>query len=492
LKNLYKDDLDKLPRKYGIGANSNKKVIDWGNCINYKIGFIYDNIVGEVKILSYDPKKCALTIEYLNSKPFYIVANSLLKCYLGKLLEKHTSEFKISIGETFKDNKRDLLIIDREFRDNPNNKGKFLKWYQYKCNKCGYENGWIVESNLFSGIGCACCGSNLKTVVEDINDIPTTAPWMVKYFQGSYDEAKLYTKSSASKIYPICPDCGRIKDKLIKICNIHIRHSINCPCGDGQSYPNKFMFALLEQQVNICFEAEYSPYWIKPKRYDFYFYFKLNDIEYIIEMDGKWHKKDNGLSGQTKEESKFIDDEKDRLAKEHGINVIRINCEESTLEQIKNNIIKSKLCVLFDLSKVDWLKCEEFATSNLCKKVCDIKNTNPYMTVNEISKITKLERSTIINYLNKGTTLKWCNYNGKEESKRGSSKSGLVNGKQVEVYKDGHFLGIFKSSADLERNSEVIFNTKLFQANISKVCLGVRKHHKGYTFRYAEEVVSNV
>jgi len=44
--------LEDLPRKYGIGNNKNKIVIDWINCVNKYVEFIYDDIEGwELKIL---------------------------------------------------------------------------------------------------------------------------------------------------------------------------------------------------------------------------------------------------------------------------------------------------------------------------------------------------------------------------------------------------------------------------------------------------------
>ena len=72
----------------------------------------------------------------------------------------------------------------------------------------------MCRNNLLSSNqGCACCHS--LVVVPGINDIPTTDPWMISYFQGGYDEAKRYTHGSEQKIHPVCPECGRIKDKAI-------------------------------------------------------------------------------------------------------------------------------------------------------------------------------------------------------------------------------------------------------------------------------------
>ena len=120
-------------------------------------------------------------------------------------------------------------------------------------------------------------------------------------------------------------------------------------CGDGVKFPNKFAFNLLEQ-LGLDFVTEYSPKWIGRKSYDFY----IPSLNLILEMDGGFHNKDNKMSGQTKEESREIDDYKDKLAKEHGIEVVRIDCDYYILTEratyIKQNILNSKLSTLFDLN----------------------------------------------------------------------------------------------------------------------------------------------
>ena len=477
--------LEDLPKKEGMGALKNKQVIDWIKSIDCKVNFIYDNIQGEIKIVDYKPQKQILYIKYLNKEPFKIFTGSFQNCQLGGLLGKRTNEFKVGIGKVFKDNNRNFIIIDRKYRTREKIiKNKIYieneKWYKYHCNICKWDEGWIKECELLKGIGCSCCCN--RVAVPCINDISTTAPWMVKYFQGGYDEAKLYTKCSNKKIFAKCPDCGRIQKKAISINNINKYHSISCSCGDGVSYPFKLMFSILEQ-LKINFETEYSPKWIKPKRYDFYF--KVNDKEYIIEMDGGLGHGNNifGKSKITKEETKEIDDYKDELAKEHNIKVIRIDCKESNLEYIKNNIL-IKLSKLFNLNNIDWNLCGEFALSNLCKKVCEIKRNNPNITSIEIGKIMNLSFSTIIRYLKKGSKLDWCNYDSKEESFKGRSKGGKSHSKPIEMFKDTIKIGEFKSAADLERKSEERFNTKLFNQNVLSVCIGKRKSYKGFTFRY--------
>lgn len=429
--------LDELPRR----GKTNQ--INWEKSVGKKINFIYDNIKGELKIVNYDSKNSYLYLKYLDEENFRINIGNLKKCKIAKLLNKRNGEFKIEIGTRYKDNKRDITIIDRTYKIRNSKSGTIKeKYYKYRCNKCGYECGehykngkyekehWVQESNLLlHGISCSCCCTPSQIVVPGINDIPTTAPWMIKYFQGGYDEAKKYTYSSGQKIFPICPDCKRIKDKPITISNIYKRKSIGCKeCGDGISYPEKLMFNILEQ-FKIKFETEKYFKWCKfiinnknkIGRYDFYF--ELNNKKYIIEMDGNFHNTDNPMNGQTKEESKIIDDIKDKLADEYNIKVIRIDCQESKLKYIKNKILESKLNNIFNLGKINWSKVEEFALSNLVKKACEIKKDNPDITAKNIGEIIKLNKITVIRYLKKGNKLKWCNYDPKIEIEKNNKNT---------------------------------------------------------------------
>lgn len=397
--------------------------------------------------------------------------------------------------------KRDIIITDRKIiisYDKNNNKYNY-RYYKYICNLCGYDGGihynnkkynselWILESNLFNQKnGCACCSIPSKIVVEGINDIPTTAPWMIPYFQGGYDEAKMYTKRSNKKIYPICPDCGRIKDKLMMINTIYSQHSIGCICSDGISYPNKFMFSLLEQ-LKVEFTTEYSPEWIGRRAYDFY----VSSMNLIIEMDGELGhgKRIIPKRGITKEDTLKIDNYKDKIAKEHELEVIRINCDKSKLEFIKQNILNSKLNDIFDLSKIDWLKCEKFALNNLVKKACEIKKDNPNLTTGDIGSILNLEAQTVRGYLIRGSNIwDWISYNPIEERKifevKRIKKTIEKCSKKVEIFKDGVSLGTFPSCTELERQSEELFGVKLNLSKISDVCNGKAKTHKNYTFRY--------
>lgn len=310
---------------------------------------------------------------------------------------------------------------------------------------------------------------------------------MVKFFQGGYDEAKLYTKTSSKKIKPVCPDCGRVKSSFVSISNMYANHSIHCPCSDGVSYPEKFMFYLLENlDIKFFMQPNTNVFkWSKGFRYDFY----IPKLNCIIETHGEQHYIEKTAFAKKLKEQQEDDRLKEQLARDNGIKYyIVLDCRKSDLDWVKNSILNSELAKLFDLSKIDWLKFGEISYSNLIKKVCAIKKNNPNLTSTDISKLMKLSSVTILKYLKKGTKLGWCNYNPKEESAKAKEKSAKMakerNSKIVEIFKDDKSLGIFDSGHELARQSEKLFGVKLDNKHISDVCLGRRCHHRGFTFKY--------
>lgn len=458
-----KVDLSGLPRKIYRG----REVIDWINSVGYKCKFVYDDIEGEVEIIGYE--KEVLSFKYKN-RIDKMKFNNFKKCRFGKILFKRTNEFKIEIGSIFKDDKRDIIITNREYRKKDKT-GWNIKYYKYKCNKCGYEDGWMTEGCLLTiKEGCSCCRG--LTVVPGINDIATTSPEIVDYFVNKND-ANNHTKSSHYKILAKCKHCGEFK--LIRISDL-CNQGFSCnKCGDGISYPNKLMYNLLIL-LNIEFTTEYSPKWIYPKRYDFY----IPSLKLIIEMDGKWHYEDNLISGITKHESNLIDKHKDNMAKEHKIKLIRIDCGYKDVklkfEYIKNNILLSELNELLNID-YDILEHANVNSQNsMVKLVCDMKSNNQFLSTKDLAKNFHVSTHTIVNYLNIGQKLGMCEYNPNEF--RASTR------KKVEVFKNNISMGVFESTHKLSIMSYDIFGVKFTSGNISLVCNGKRSHHKGFTFKY--------
>lgn len=494
-KEVYKKIfLEDLPRQKGYGG----KRFDWANCIGLKVRVLYDDIDTFIEIVNHTSKTNLLTIRNEVYGDYDVLSGNFIKCKLGKYFNKYTNEFRVEIGQPIKDDRRDLIIIDR--KTVKDKKGQNYKYYKYKCNNCGFECGehyksgehkeelWIEESNLLNAKnGCSCCCMPNQITVEGINDIPTTAPWMVKYFQGGYEEAKKYVKACGVKIKPICPCCGDIKKKAMSISTIYNEKSIGCKtCGDGVSYPAKFMKSVLNQ-VGLEYQQEVKFSWCNyfnkytnKNAYGLYD-FVIEENKLIIEVDGEFHRKDNSISGQTKEESEYIDNIKDIMAKENGYTVIRISDEDD----LRGSVLKSDLSKMLDLSKIDWVKCEEFALSNLVKEVCNYWNDKKCReTANDLAYKFNTSRKTIINYLKKGTKLGWCYYNPKEEQRKYIFKAVKSISKEVEIFKDGKSLGIFESCMELSRQSEDLFGIKLKSKSISAVCTGKLNHHKGFTFKY--------
>lgn len=476
-------DLSVLPKRKG---KMNK--IDWKNSIGYKINFTYDDIKGEIEIIEYDKKTNNITILFEN-KYSKISTGRFRECCLGNILNKHTKEFKLEIGQTFKDEKRDLTIIDREYREEKNNRCK--KYYKYHCNKCGAEL-WMEENNLItSKYGCSCCCIPPKTVVKGINDVATTHPELVKYFVNTED-TYTHTYCSGDKILCKCNICGHKKEIIIS--NLY-KQGFSCPiCGDGISYPEKIMSNLL-QQLNIDFVYQYTSKhnkWCNNYRYDFYF--KLNGENYIVETHGRQHYEEAFGGSSILNENKTNDKNKKELAINHGIkseNYIVIDCSKSELDFIKNNIINSRLSEIFDLNNINWYEINENSLKSKIKEICDywyIHNNinNENLSTKDLEKIFKISDTTIRKYLKQGNKLNWCNYNAYEEISKGRSKTsrGIV----IEVFKDDKSLGVFKGIQYLENNSEKLFGVKLIHQTISDVCNGKRSQYKGYTFKYINQI----
>ena len=406
-------------------------------------------------------------------------------------MNKRTIDFKIKIGQTFQDDKRDITITDRKYVKDK--KGCNWKYYKYKCNGCGFgcgnnwnardkeykEDLWIEESHLLGNKqGCSCCQGN-QIIVKGINDITTTAPEMVRYFT-NIEDAYTHSQSSGDKVEVTCPDCGG--ERKFEINRLH-RFGFYCSrCQDKIPYPEKMVFSILEQ-LNLDFKTQLTKTtfeWCDKFRYDFYF--ELNNDRYILETHGLQHYEiTKRKNAKTLKEEVENDELKKQLALKNGIkkeNYIVIDCRYSTLEYIKNNIIISRLATLFNLSQIDWLKCHEFALSSRVKEACELWNSNPELNVTDVAKIMKLSNSSIYNYLKKGDNISLCSYIPNEKMRN------ISNCKPVEIFKDDISLGIFSSVGELELKSEELFGVKLDCGNISKVCNGERKHHQGYTFKY--------
>ncbi|KQC91342.1 hypothetical protein AM596_15000 [Clostridium perfringens CP4] len=403
-------------------------------------------------------------------QPYSLLNNGCPKC--GGTKKKTHEEFIQEIKEKYGDEYEVL--------------GEYVNVHtkiliRHNCEKCNYYKWETTPNSLLRGRVCPVCGG--KVAKLGINTIWDTDRWMCD-LGVSESDTKKYSRCSNKKITVKCPDCGR--EKKVTIYQVYTNKSISCICGDGKSYPEKFIFNLLEQ-LGVDFETEYSPKWIKPKRYDFH----IKDNNCIIETHGEQHYDISfkNIGSRTLEEEQQNDKFKKEVALKNGIkHYIELDCRESNIDWVKNSVLNSKLNKLFDLSNIDWKQCDEFANKNIIKEVCEYWNNKKEneVTTNLMKKF-KLSRDAIIEYLKKGTKLSWCNYDPKEEMKKSSSRNGKAKSKKVKIFKDNKSLGIFPSCAELSRQSEKLFGVKLNGGNISSNCNNKVTQYKGFIFKYVEE-----
>ena len=472
--------LDELPRK-------TEKIIDWNNSIGMPISGIYDDLEFTVKIKDYNPKTSILDVEYKDSI-YSIHTGGFKNCRLGIMLGKIVKDFKIEIGQVLKDRKRDLVVIDRIYKKDK--KGHNRKYYKYKCNKCGYIGEMIEQSIHKAKNGCASCA---RQIVTPMNNIWNNQRWMCDLGL-SEEDAKSNVKGSKKKVVVVCPNCGINRE--VRISHMYLHKSIFCPCGDGFSYPEKFMANMLNQ-LNIDFIMQLSCRnieWCQDKRYDFY----IPEYNMIIETHGMQHYEESRRKGsRTLKEEQENDRIKKELALKNGISdYIVIDCRYSNFKFIRKNILESELFNIFDLSDVNWIKCEEFALSSLIREVCEYYNEHEYMTTKEIGDIFGITKETTRKYLVNGTELKWCSYDVDKGVEKARQKSIETNrkalSKEVAVIKDDEEIMRFSSLRELNDCSLEKLGIKL---SSSQVCIRLNPEHKkygelykGFTFKYVKDV----
>jgi very-short-patch-repair endonuclease len=454
--------------------------VDWKNSIGYKVSFVYEYTIGELEIIEHLGQHL-IKVKY-EDEIFTMYTWDIKHCHLGRYLNYITNNFRIEIGEIFKSEKRDLTILDREIRYNKNNERQ--KWYKYICNKCQYIDWKIENSILTQKTGCPCCQDYSHLVLrQGVNDIATTEPWMIKYFINK-DDATKYIKTSNTKVDMICPFCGKIHHKSINL--LRANKGLACVCTDKKSYNEKFIYSLLEQ-LNIEFLDEVKFDWCVFKSYSKIKYtfgkydFVIENMKIIIECDGNWHNIDNNISGQTKEESNYIDNKKDELAKNNGYKVIRIDCRNTDYDYIKDNILNSELKLIFDLSQVDFIKCDAFAQNNLAKIICEYYKKHD-LSVKDLVKIFKLYKDTVRRYLHKGTDFGWCNYDKSNELSK--ARKGIPTYNNRVPIKCNELDKYFMCANDFKYWYEQNYNKVVNTAHLCDVCNGKRKTHLGLTFKY--------
>jgi len=464
IKDLKKVFLDDLPR-FKEGMHKNK--INWQECMWHKVKFIYDNIEDKIEIVNYIKKGQKLSIRY-KYKIYIISTSNFTNCRLGKILGICTNEYKYNIGQIIKTKTGEIEIIEqiRILSKNKNGKG-----YKYKCLIDGNIDK-ITEGQINRNGGCNVCYG--RKTLKSYNSITKTHPHIAKLLKYPERGNKLTHGSNVSEIF-VCPDCGY--EKSFEIQKITTRGFSCSRCGDGISYPNKFIYSFLNQ-LNENYIPEYISKWSLNKRYDNY----LPDRNEIWEVHGEQHYKYKYKSfnnTKTLEEEQENDRLKRELAENNDLKYIIIDARKSELEWIKNSIMNIPEFQRYDLSNINWLKCHEFACSSLVKTACNYWNSGIKNTV-EIGKLMKLSRSTIINYLKQGNKeLKWCDY----DLKKAMIENGVNRGKSIiQLSCNGEYVKEFNNITDVLKQLNIKSNSSIYRC-----CRDKNKTTKGFKWMYKED-----
>lgn len=256
-----------------------------------------------------------------------------------------------------------------------------------------------------------------KTLVG-YNDLWTTRPDVAKLLKDRNDGYK-YTAYSNQKAWFICPYCNK---ELYKHINHTSERGLSCDrCSDGISYPNKFIRNLLKQ-LDVSYIPEYN---LKPSKYSYDVYIK--DIDAIIEMHGEQH-----YTGWCNNHSDLQcitenDADKKRFACSCGVKYyIVIDSRKSDVDFLSKNILNSSLSTLFDLSDIDWNKCDLDSRKSLFVEFINLFNQG-------------ISRNDIMSYLQVGDTTmcRWL---------KQANKANLL------TINNGHFLRGAKSVILLNTN----------------------------------------
>lgn len=326
---------------------------------------------------------------------------------------------------------------------------------------------------MYNKSGCPYCSCKKAWIGE--TDLWTTRPDVAKLLKNPEDGYK-YMKGSSKKVDFVCPDCKAINNK--EICMVCWYGFVCQKCSDGISYPNKFGRAFLEQVCGDDFQCEWQPDWAKPYFYDTYF--EYNGKEYIVEMDGWFHYQDSPYARCSLEEQKSADATKDKLAMNHNINVIRIDCLKSDCNYIKNNILNSQLSEIFDLSEINWELCYAKAQKNLILEVCKLYN-NGIHDLNEIKDVLHISLWATRKYVQLGASVNWCDYTISKSKQEGREKTMIpVN----VVDNNGNIIHQFRGVRKCAEDMTDLYNINFNSPNIIKSCQ-TYKPYKGFNFRYA-------
>lgn len=357
---------------------------------------------------------------------------------------------------------------------------KILKCEKYTDKAIVFIDGYTNENGKIISVDqlktCSIGGILRRPIID-------THPELVEYFVNIEDTYK-YSAHSGKKVEMICPICGTVKEQIIE----HLTdRGFSCPvCSDGISWPEKFMYNILKQ-IGITFKKEITNQtngfeWVDKYKYDFYF--EKDDKKYFIEMDGGFHFAD---TFRLYKQSLIVDLKKDNLAKNHGVNMIRINCDYKDVSQrfqfVKNSIVSSKLASMFHLSNINWDGAGQYAVNSYIVQTAKMWNDG-ICNKQQIAKNLGVSCDAVKKYLLAASEIGMCNYSKEFDKSIWINNLKECNSKPVMLFKDNIPINVFLSASELDRQSVGLYGKRIMKQHAGEVCRGDRKQTCGYTMKY--------
>jgi hypothetical protein len=223
------------------------------------------------------------------------------------------------------------------------------------------------------------------------------------------------------------------------------------------------------------FEFDVSQSWSNNKRYDFY----LPDYNMIIETHGIQHYKNTGR-GRSIEEERENDRSKKEVATQNGIKYyIEIDCRNTEFEQIKNNIINSKLDSVFDLNNIDWSEINLSSQKSLNGEILRLWNEENLCGA-DIAKVVKLHSSTVLKVLKNYDTLGKCVF----DPYRRRTEANHTTKKIYQFSDDFNLVKIWIRGAYSIQKETGILTTSIYTC-----CKGKRKTAGGFIWKYEQDLI---
>lgn len=458
--------------------STNAHGINWNDSIGKVVTYDISGTTYRGLIMIHDVFDGKIKIQIDDNNPIIITVQCFRAGNIAKQFGAKAKYYKYTIGDIINGVKILEQILIEKFVSVDGQKVKSSEnGYHVKCLNDGYEFN-VLEKYLSKSKHCPICG-HIK-VVRGINDIATTDPNFAKWIVNDSDKYS-YSRDTNKSILLKCPTCGK---EFYGIPNRY-KTEPSCICNDNVSYSEKIMSSVLSQlNVPYIYQLNSSNFsWCQKYKYDFYF--EYNYQKYIIEMDGAFHYVYNYKNNTSVSESQKIDRKKDEIANANGCHMIRINSNyrnvKSRLSYIKNNILNSELKLIFDLSNINWNRCEQYASTSLIKTINDLWNDG--LSKSEIRQKIKLGKTTIDSYLEIGKRLGLSDY-------RPGIRHYISddNKKYLKVQdKDNNILCVHLGISDFSRESTKLIGHKIGISQIYRYLKGSINNRKGLKFSYASK-----